>query len=54
MRLEYTFVQDWRRDRFIEKVNAKLDEGWKPQGGICSVDDGENNNYYQALVLEVK
>jgi hypothetical protein len=33
----------------ITKVNKGLNEGWKPQGGVCKDSYG---CYYQAMVLE--
>ena len=33
----------------IVKVKKGLNEGWKPQGGVCLGNDGY---YYQAMVLE--
>ena len=39
---------------FILEVNTWMKEGWKPQGGIAILDDGNNIYMYQAMVKEVK
>lgn len=61
--MKYTVIEEFELGTLIEKVNEKIDEGWKPQGGIASesyifknpregYDESLRDYYCQALVRE--
>ena len=56
---EYIIVRDCCADGLSHKVNDKIKEGWKPQGGVCYVEslcfqdrDCDLLTYTQAMVKE--
>lgn len=60
--MKYIIIEQLDHESLIEDVNKKLDEGWKPQGGVSMAtyifkdprrDYEEIRDYYcQALVRE--
>jgi len=49
--IEYDIVRDYNINLFIEKVNEKLQQGWKLQGGVCK---SWHEPFLQAIYKEVK
>jgi hypothetical protein len=50
--MEYTIVNGYFHD-FIFKVNDKIMDGWKPQGGVAVVDGNRGKALYsQAMIKE--
>lgn len=54
--MEYTVIEGMNRPDIIRKVNAKIKEGWKPEGGIAfskeSVSPSLNSHFFQAMIKE--
>lgn len=52
--LEYGIVAENDFREFVEAVNHKLLQGWRPQGGVCFVpgDDEHYATYMQAIVID--
>ena len=48
--MKYTVVKTNRLDQLIEKVNLLIQEGWKPQGGICEKTYYGTTDFYQAMI----
>lgn len=49
-RMKYTVISAPKLPELIEKVQALVDQGWRPQGGIHETSDGVYGHYLQALV----
>ena len=50
--MEYTIIWSQFTDRLIERVNRKIECGWRPQGGVSSALDGGVLIFIQAMVRE--
>lgn len=48
--VKYKVVQGIELDTFVQRVNSYLEEGWEPQGGLCSHEESHLTFYVQALV----
>ena len=35
--MKYDVVKESKYQKFLEIVNQLIEEGWKPQGGICAI-----------------
>lgn len=51
MELEYTVVKASSAKKMSEEVNVKMEEGWRPQGGV-SVANATEIVYLQAMILK--
>ena len=49
--VEYTIIEDLSVNRVIAQVNAKLREGWVPQGGLAYSSREGDPRVLQAMVL---
>lgn len=53
--MEYHIVTHWQVLGLVKIVNAFIQDGWVPQGGVAyTVGQGNDERYAQALVREVK
>ena len=34
------------------EINKLMEEGWKPQGGVCVTSEQGYRNFYQAMIFE--
>lgn len=50
--MKYQVIQHRSLSTFEFAVNRAIEEGWKPQGGICYVVDGGYTQFTQALIKE--
>lgn len=53
--MEYTVVEGMSRSDIIRKVNAKIKEGWKTEGGIVCTKESispSNAHFFQAMIKE--
>ena len=48
--MKYTVVRTRKLNELIEQVNLLIQEGWKPQGGICESTYQGSAEYYQAMI----
>ena len=53
--MKYWLIGGWNLDELEEKVNAKIREGWVPQGGLTSTYHQTNCEvvYAQAMVKKL-
>lgn len=55
MKLEYTVVVTTSIEDLETEVNDLLSKGWKPQGGLSSMNYGATGfEYCQAMIREVE
>ena len=55
MSLTYTLVKATKREDMVKEVQARLNDGWELQGGICMDGVGMGGReYYQAMILRKK
>lgn len=45
--MEYDIIFEIEYDNFFKKINERLNNGWKLQGGICIVIKYVNNGYFK-------
>lgn len=51
---QYLAVESRELEQLIEKVNALIQEGWEPLGGIsCAINSGMYHVFVQALIRSV-
>lgn len=50
--MEYKIVWSQDTDRLAERVNRKIECGWKPQGGVSSAVDSGVLIFMQAMIRE--
>lgn len=48
--MKYTVVKTKKLEELIEQVNLLIQEGWKPQGGICESASQGAVDFYQAMI----
>lgn len=49
--MEYQVIESANRIDLVRRVNAKLVEGWEPQGGIMFSKESLNSfHFWQAIV----
>ena len=57
-KMEYSIVEGLNVRDVIRKVNLKIEEGWKPEGGIAltkeALPQSPNSRFFQAIIKETK
>lgn len=48
--MKYIIIEEHILQKFIDTVNRMISEGWKPQGGISTVECDGSSWYTQAMV----
>jgi hypothetical protein len=52
--MDYTIVKSESLAEFEEAVNDKLEEGWRPQGGLAVIYIGGNLWFFYQALTKVK
>lgn len=47
--MKYKIVQAANLDKFVERVNEAIKEGWSLAGGVAAAGGGEWEMFYQAM-----
>ena len=51
--MKYIIIKASDSDQLTKEVQSKIDEGWKPQGGVC-IDYASNYVFAQAMILKAE
>ena len=53
MKMKYIIIKASDSDQLTKEVQSRIDEGWKPQGGVC-IDYASNYVFAQAMILKAE